>query len=165
MKDTRLTISSPRTLVAALLFAATVAVSACGGSSDSPVSPVTPTPTPTPTATPAGTYAISTINAKALPVAIFADTGFTYEVTAGTLSLTADNKYSVAITYRQTLPNDVSTFVDSTRGTWAVSSGTVNFTDGLDGSQAQATWSTSASTLTFLTLEGKGTNTYVYLKK
>lgn len=168
MKDTtartgtrRLTINSPRTLAVALMFAATTVLAACGG--DSGTGPDTKVVPPTPT--PVGSYTISTINAKALPVAIFADTGFTYEVTSGSLALSSDGKYTVSITYRQTVPNDVSTFVDSTRGTWVLSGTSVNFTDALDASQSFATWSSTANTLTFTTIEGKATNTYVYSRK
>jgi hypothetical protein len=148
------TTSNVRGSLARACFVACAALlAACGGDSTGPNAP----------SGPAGAYAIATINAKALPVAIFADTGFTYEVTAGTLTLTGDSKYSVMTTFRQTVPGNVSTFVDSTGGTWSLSGTTITFVNGEDASTDKAEW--VSGKLTFTVIDGKATNTYVYLKK
>jgi len=149
-----------RALVACVLAGAVVGVVACGG--DAPTSSGTTT-SPPPTTSPAGTYAISTINTKALPVAVIADSGFTWEVTAGSMALTSDGKYLAVETFRQTVPGDVSVFVDTTTGTWALSGNVVTFTNTLDipPSTFTATWA-STGTLTLSELDGKNTNTFVY---
>jgi len=94
-----------RSLAYAATLAALAAAAACGG--DSPSAPATPK-------TPDGSYTITTVNGKSLPVAIFADTNYTYEVMSGTLVLTTDGKYSVVTKFRQTVPGNVSIFPDST---------------------------------------------------
>jgi hypothetical protein len=139
-----------------------VSMAACG--SDSSVAPSGP-PAPTVLTTPAGSYDISTINAKSLPVAIFSDTGgYTFEVTSGTLILTADGKYSTKLGMRQTIAGKVDQFTDSTGGTWVLSGTTVTFTNSQDQSTDKADWSNTGK-LTFVEIEGKATNTYVYAIK
>src|SRR5262245_42383831 len=84
----RLTIGSARTL--ALAVVATI-LAACG--SDSPSGPGTAT-------SPEGNYTISTINGKAVPMAMFADTGgYKLEILAGTLGVQSGGKYSVTTSY------------------------------------------------------------------
>ena len=112
---------------------------------------------------PVGNYAISTVNGKNLPVALYASGTYTYEVTTGTIGLTSDSKYSLITTYRQTIPNDVEIFVDTTAGTWALSGTTISLTDGQDGSTGQITW--AANQLMFAIVDGQVTNTFVYTKK
>ena len=139
--SSRLTISGARTLVVAVV--ATV-LAACG--SDSPSGPATAT-------SPEGNYTISTINGKALPSAIFSDTGgFKIEVLAGTLAVQSGGKYSVVTSYRQTIAGIVSNYVDSSGGNWLLSGTNVSFTDGADGSRTQATWS-NTGTLTIATTD------------
>jgi hypothetical protein len=138
----RLTIGRSRTLALALV--ATV-LAACGGS-DSPSGPGTAT-------SPEGNYTISTINGKALPAAIFSDTGgFKIEVLTGTLAVQSGGKYSVVTNYRQTIAGIVSNYVDSSGGNWSVAGTNVSFTDGADGSQTHATWS-NTGTLTIATTD------------
>jgi len=112
---------------------------------------------------PVGSYNISTVNGKNLPVALYADGNYTYEVTAGTIGLTSDGKYSMINTYRQTIPGDVEMFVDTTGGTWSLSGTTISMTDAADGSTGSLTW--SSNQLMFAIVDGKVTNTYVYAKK
>lgn len=84
-----------------------------------------------------------TVNAKALPAAIYPTAPeYKYEVTVGTLALTADGKYSVKTTYRQTITagNIVSVDVDSSGGTWALTGTAVQFTNDQDGSKDNAVW-------------------------
>jgi len=141
-----------------LAFASLAALAACGSdSSTGPSGPAVPT-------TPVGSYTITTINGKGLPVALFAEASYTYEVTNGTLALTSGGKYSVVTTFRQTLPGSVSTFVDSTGGTWVQTGTNIQLTNGQDGSLDTATW--DKGILTFVEVDGKVTTTYVYgLKK
>jgi hypothetical protein len=140
-----------------LAFASLATLGACG--SDSPGGPSEPA-VPT---TPVGSYTITTVNGKTLPVALFAEATYTYEVTNGTLALTNDGKYSVVTTFRQTLPGSVSTFVDSTGGTWVRTGSTINLTNGQDGSLDTGTW--DKGVLTFVEVDGKVTTTFVYGQK
>lgn len=160
----RWTIQRTRTL--ALLAATTlvVGIAACGG--ESPAAPTTPTTPTTPATTPVGSYDISTVNAKSLPVALASDTGgFTWEVTSGSLTLTADGKYSAKLNYRQTLAGKVDLFVDSTGGTWTLSGTTVTFLEVSTGLMSAADWANSTGKLTFIESEVGATNTYVYTIK
>lgn len=134
-----------------------VALAACG--SDAPSGPSGP-PIPT---TPMGSYTIQTVNGKTLPVAVAADGSYSYEVTVGTLALGADGTYSVVTTYRQTLPQSVETFVDSTGGVWTQSGSAIQLTNALDGSKDAAVW--DKGLLTFAETNGTTTNTFVYYQK
>jgi hypothetical protein len=154
----RLTTQRARRSGFVLAFASLAALAACGSdSSTGPSAPAVPT-------TPVGSYTITTVNGKGLPVALFADASYTYEVTNGTLALTNDGKYSVITTFRQTLPGSTSMFVDSTGGTWVKTGTNIQLTNSQDGSLDTATW--DKGILTFVEVDGKVTTTYVYgLKK
>src|SRR6185503_20984217 len=147
----RLTIDRARRSGLVLAFASLATLGACG--SDSPAGPSGPA-VPT---TPIGAYTITTVNGKSLPVALFAEATYTYEVTNGTLSLANDGKYSVVTTFRQTLPGSVSTFVDSTGGTWVQTGSNIQMTNSQDGSLDTATW--DKGVLTFVEVDGKVTTT------
>lgn len=153
----RWTIGRASALARVTLCASLAWIAACG--SDSTTSPGgggNPN-------SPIGSYNISTVNGKSLPVSLYAAGTYTYEVTAGTIGLTSDGKYSMINTYRQTIPGDVEIFADTTGGTWSLSGTTITMTDAADGSTGSVTW--SANQLMFAIVDGKVTNTYVYAKK
>jgi hypothetical protein len=151
--SSRLTIVGARTL--AVAFVATI-LAACGG--DSPSGPGTAT-------SPEGNYTISTINGKAVPMAVFSDTGgYKLEVLAGTLGVQSGGKYSVVTNYRQTIAGIVSTYSDSSGGNWLQTGTTVAFTDGSDGSKVQAAWS-NTGTLTIQVSDSPPVNIVYALKK
>lgn len=77
---------------------------------------------------PVGTYALSSVDAKPLPATMYADTGYTVEVTAGTIALTADLKYTSSVTTRETVDGNVSTYIDRFSGTWAQAGSTITLT-------------------------------------
>lgn len=133
---------------------ALVAAAACGG--DSPSGPGSGDQSPV------GSYTIATVNAKPLPFAMFSDTNYLYEVTSGSLALTADGKYQSVMHFRQTIPGDVSLFVDSTAGSWVASGATITLTDGADSTVDSATF--GAGKLTFTESNGVATNVYVYAR-
>lgn len=152
----RWTIRRARTLAYVALFVGSSWAAACG--SDGGTSPVTP-----PAATPLGNYTITTANGNVLPVALAADGNYKWEVTAGTIALTADGKYSSTMTFRQTIPGNIEMFMDSTGGTWVQSGAAITLTNPQDGSTGTMTW--AGSQLTFPDVDGKVTTTYVYTKK
>ena len=111
-------------------IAAAVAIVACSDSS-----------APNVQKTPEGNYTIGTVNGKAVPAPLFSDTGgYLLEITSGSLSLTADGKYSSVMGFRQTLPGNVSTYTDSTGGTWVRNGGNVRFTETSTGLTLSAVW-------------------------
>lgn len=133
--DHHLTIRRGRALAA---FAVIVAIVACSDAS-----------APTVQKSPEGNYAIATVNGKPLPAALFSDTGgYTLEITSGSLSLTSDGKYSSVMGFRQTLPGAVSTYSDSTGGTWVRNGGNVQFTETSTGLMLTAAWADSRITVT-----------------
>ena len=135
-------------------MSAALLTAACG--SDSTTSPPQPT-------SPVGSYTMSTANGKNLPVALYADGNYTYEVTLGTIGLTSDGKYTLITTYRQTIPGNVETFVDSSGGSWTLTGTAISLTDAADGSTGSLTW--ASNTLSFAVVDGKTTNTFVYTRK
>ena len=145
-------------------MAAVLAVTiACAG--DSPTAPDTgddgSTSTPV---SPVGTYTISTIDAKALPWTMYADTGYTLEVQTGTLSITADSKWVAKTTTRETVAGFVSIYNDSTFGTWSTSAGGKIgvLTNVESGSTSSVTWTSTVATV--VQLDGATSHTIVYAK-
>lgn len=139
------------TLVA---LAAIVGVVACGDSTG-----------PNGQKSPEGNYTIATVNGKAVPAPIFSDTGgYMLEITSGRLSLTGDGKYSSVMGFRQTLPGNVSSYTDSTGGTWLRSGGTVQFTETSTGLTASAAWGSGQITFVDST-SGPSTISLVYALK
>lgn len=145
------TIGRVRTLAA---LAVVVGVVACGDATG-----------PNSQKTPEGNYTIATVNGKAVPAPIFSDTGgYMLEITSGRLSLTGDGKYSSVIGFRQTLPGNVSSYTDSTGGTWVRSGATVQFTETSTGMTGSATW--ASAQLTFVdSTSGPSTISLVYALK
>lgn len=149
------TISRARTLA---VGASIIVVAACG----SDAGPTTPGGQSA--NSPVGSYAITTVNAKSLPVALFSDPLYTYEVTSGSIALTNDGKYTVVTNFRQTIPGNVSNIADSTYGTWSQSGATINLKNSQDTTaQDQGTW--AGTQLTFALTAGNTTTTYVYTKR
>ncbi len=150
---TRRTTQRSRAFVVASAAAFGATLAACGGDS-LPGGPQT-------YKDPVGSYDVATVNAQATPYKIFAADNYSYEVMSSTIVLTADGKFSLKETFRQTIAGKQDTFVDSTGGTWVLSGTTVSFVNGQDGSADKADWASSGS-LTFVENEGTATNTYVY---
>src|SRR4051812_13311709 len=124
-------------LAALVLVLVSPAALRASGSASSAAPAVTDNPVPS---TPSGPYTLTTADGKGLPVAVFAEGSYTYEVTNGSLALANDGKYKVVTTVRQTLPGSVSTFVDSTGGTWVKPGTSIQLTNGQDRSLDPATW-------------------------
>lgn len=109
--------------------------------------------TPVPPATPDGSFTLSMIDSRALPYSMFADTGYTLEVTGGTLSLTPDRKWVSRMTTRETVAGNVSTYSDSTFGTWSMSPGatTASLLNTETNVISNATWTVTDLTVTDVT--------------
>jgi len=100
---------------------------------------------------PIAAYALTSVDAKPLPATMYADTGYSLVVTAGAITLTADNKFTTSVTTRETVEGNISTYVDVGTGTWEqLSSGaaiTLKPTGGtplpaaLSGTRLTVTWS------------------------
>lgn len=139
----------------AIGFGLTVAIAACS-SDKGPVDPTSPD-------TPVGNYSVSTVNGKALPAAVIDTANYKVEVMSGALNLTSDGKYTVVGRTRQTIPGNVSIFVDSTFGTWTQSGSQINLRNAED-TLAKFTGTWAGLQLTFAMTDGNVTATYVYKK-
>lgn len=80
------------------------ALSGCGESTG-PTSPI-------------GAYALSTVAAKALPVVMYEEMGYSLSATAGEISLKADSTYTASMTVIETVGGNKSTYVDREAGRW-----------------------------------------------
>jgi len=128
-----------RVRVAALASIAAFAA-ACGGSDAGPSGPAQPT-------TPVAAYSLTLVDAKALPAVMFSDTGYTVEVTEGTLSLTADLKFTGSVTTRETVDGNISFYIDRVSGNWSKASGSSTVTLNPTGGTAQsAVWAGTPGT-------------------
>ena len=143
----------------ALSFGLTIALAACGSDGNAPVDP-------TSADTPVGSYSILTVNGKALPAAVIdvqMPAPYKVEVVSGVLNLTADGKYTVVTRTRETIPNNVSNYVDSTFGTWTRSGTEINLKNGEDpNAMSKGTW--AGFQMTFVMVDSAFTTTFVYKK-
>ena len=146
-----------------LVLAVTIAAAACGGSG----SPTSPSNQPTPpsvvdsTMIP-GNYGLSTVNAKTLPVVILSDSAYTLEVLAATAAMTSADRFTIAITTRETVDGNVSIYADTITGTWSVSGKTITLVSAADGSVATATW--DATHLVVAQTDATAKDSYVYVR-
>jgi len=147
------TIGLARSSKLAMSVAAIALVTACGSDA---------TTGPSGSSSPVGSYTMSTVNGKSLPAPLAADGSYSWDVTAGTMKLTSDGKFSVVTNYRQTLPGSLSNFVDSTGGTWTQTGSALQFT-GSDGTTGTATFDKTSLTLT--TTDAGAALTFVYGNK
>ena len=143
----------------AIGFGLTLAIAACGSDSTPPVDPTSPD-------TPIGNYSIMTVNGKTLPAAVIdvqLPAPYKFEIMSGALNLTQDGKYTQVTRFRETIPDNVSVFVDSTFGTWTRSGTQITLTNG----QEPAAISTGAWTglqMTFVLVDTVVATTFVYKK-
>jgi hypothetical protein len=154
----RWTTKRRRALALTFAFCATAILTACGGDGG-PSGPVT-------YKDPIGSYSVTTFNSKTLPAAVFSDTNYLYELASGSSSLTSDGKYVNVLNFRQTVPGNVSTFVDTQRGTWTLNGTTVVFVNALGpAGNDRAEW-VNTGMLTFVEPHvGGGFDTLVYTIK
>jgi hypothetical protein len=99
-------------------------------------------------ATPVAAYTLVSVNTKTLPATTYADTGYVIEVTAGTITLSADQTYSGSVTTRETVDGNASLYLDHAAGSWAkLDAGTISLRPASGPSQS-AVWSGSQLTVT-----------------
>jgi hypothetical protein len=134
-----------RSVLGAFATFLVMAVAACG--SDTLTGPDAPAPVPT---TPVGSYGLSSVNGKSMPVTMFTDTAFTEVIASASLALTADGKYVFAVTTNETVAGYLSVYVDSVSGTWTQqgTSPAITFTSGEASVPAvNGTWSGNSISL------------------
>lgn len=100
--------------------------------------------------TPEGSFTLSTIDSRVLPYSMFADTGYTLEVTSGTLSITPNQRWVARMTTRETVAGNVSTYSDSSFGTWSATQGstTAALLNAETNVISNATWTLTDITVT-----------------
>lgn len=128
---------------------------ACAG--ESATGPSTPV-------TPEGSFTLSTIDSKVLPFSMFADTGYTLEVLSGSLTVTPDHRWVSRMTTRETVAGNVSTYSDSTFGTWSATQGstTASLLNTETNVISNATWTSTDITVT--DVDGGVTRRILYLR-
>jgi hypothetical protein len=130
-----ITRSRPRRAILALAGLALLA--ACA---DGPAAPAAPEPPPSPV----GNYTLATFDGNPVPYTMYADGSYLLQVSGGTLAVLADGRFVARGDLRETVLANVSTYRDSTRGTWVQGpDGTVVLTDE-DGATSTATHSRTA---------------------
>lgn len=136
------------TALAAMVFS----VTACGDGSTGPGG----------SGTAEGNYTLSTVDAKPLPYMMYSDTGYTLEVMSGSLAINVGGKWVAKFVQRETVAGNVSTYSDSTFGTWTLSSAsqTVTLFNTETSVSASATW--TASDITVTEVDGTVTRKIVY---
>ena len=135
------------------MFAVAVTMAAACGGGDSSSGP---------SATPVGSYSLSSLNSKPLPFTLFADTGFTIAVSAGSLALATDGSYLATISTSETIEGHLSTYVDSANGRWTQAGTTLRFV-GADSSKQSASFDGTRLSLTDSTTSPR--LVYVFTKR
>jgi hypothetical protein len=138
---------------------AVTAMSACSKGEGTTGPAVTPPP-----ATPVGTYTLSSIDAKSMPYMMYSDTGYTLELSSGTLSVTTGGRWVSKVVSKETVAGNVSTYTDSTFGTWALGTAatTAVFTNTETSSTSTVTW--TAKDVTVNDVDGTVTRKILYKK-
>lgn len=72
---------------------------------------------------PIGAYSLTTVAAKALPVVMYEEEGYSLSVTAGEMSLKADSTFTASMSVLETVDGNKSNYVDRETGTWAQGAG------------------------------------------
>lgn len=81
-----------------------------------------------------GTYAMHTVNGQSLPFAVIVlGTEYRLEITAGSLTVNANNTYTLSTTVSETEAGTTVTVTETSSGTWTRANNAVTFTDGEDG--------------------------------
>ena len=144
-----------RQILRGVIAGAVLTVTAACGKSDGPTGPSTP-------ATPEGTYTLTSIDAHAMPYTMFADTGYTLEIQSGTLTVAAGGRWVSKIVQRETVAGFVSTYSDSTFGTWSVPVGTKTavFTNTETKTASNVTW--TSGDITVNDVDGATTRKVLY---
>ena len=109
-----------------------------------------------------GSFQLSKFNGNALPVTVFADTGFMDVLTGGSLSLAGDGTYLATMSVNETVDGHLSVYVDTGSGKWTQAGAVMEFV-GLDSVRQAASWDGVAITLSDTT--ARPTSTMVFTKK
>jgi hypothetical protein len=142
-------------------LALVIAVAACAGG-HSPTSPTPPNTTPD-SATIPGTYGLSTVNTKTLPVVILTDSLYKLEVISAAATMTSGHHFTIVITTRETVDGNVSVYTDTVAGSWTVNGLTITLVSAADGSVATATW--DATHLVVAQKDATASDSYGYVRK
>jgi hypothetical protein len=96
---------------------------------------------------------------------MFSDTNYLVVVAAASLSLTVEGNYQSTSTVRETVLGHLSTYVDTTNGTWiqGTPASALTFTDRADGHKVSGTW--AGLTITMPDCSDATVNTAVYTRK
>lgn len=89
--------------------------------------------------TPIGAYVLSSVNSKSLPFRLFADTGFTVDITASSLVVNGDGSFLASFRSEERVENNLSVYVDTTTGKWVQAGNAITFTNS-DSVKQVATW-------------------------
>jgi hypothetical protein len=121
--------------VGRLAFFASLALTAVGCKDAGPKSPI-------------ASYDLTTVNAAALPALMYAEEGYSLDITAGAVELKADSTYSMTITVLENVDGNLSTYTDDETGTWLQgASGAITLTSA-GGETFTAAWSGTTLTIT-----------------
>lgn len=114
--------------------------------------------------TPVGAYTLSTVDAKALPWTMYADTGYTLAVQGATLVIAANGTWISKVVTQETVAGYVSTYNDSTFGTWTATASTKTavLTNAETATTSSAVWTATGVSVT--QLDGATTHTFAYRK-
>lgn len=127
------------------------AAAACGGDgATGPKSPI-------------GSYTLSTVNGKTLPATLFADTGFTVDVSDGSLAIEPDGRFVVGMTSRWTIEGHASVFVTADTGKWTQTGDRLVLTY-VDSTTQSASWQGNRITVADSS-SGTGVATLVFARR
>ncbi len=113
-------------------------------------------------ATPEGEYTLNLIEQKPLPYAWYSEADYKLEVTGGTISIKSNGKWVSKITSKETVAGFVSTYSDSTFGTWTAANGSASLTNAESSTISSATW--TATDVTVSDVDGTTTRKILYRK-
>lgn len=112
--------------------------------------------------TPVGNYTLTTVDGKAVPLALVADVDYKFEVLSGMLSLGADGSFSAVTQTRETVQSHASVFNDTLGGTWTRDHSILTLTAS-DSVVTTGDWNSGRITLALT--DGTSRTAYVYARQ
>lgn len=94
-----------------------------------------------------GEYSLTAVNGRPLPYRLFADTGFSVDVTQSLIALNADGTFLSTFRSEERVQNNLSVYADTGRGRWVLAGTVLTFT-APDSTKQNAAYAGSSITLT-----------------
>jgi hypothetical protein len=110
----------------------------------------------------AGAFALSAVNASAIPATILSESGYMLQVTASTATLAGNGDLLIALNTREIVAGFASDYADTLRGTWTQQGTLVQLTVEPESQIATVGWDGTTLTVGLVVATAEGN--YVFTR-